>query len=121
VFGETGGLPAPLDLAAEAALVAALWRWAPLLSVAHDASEGGLAVALAEAALASGIGAELDLPEDAWELFGEGGGRVVVACPREHVDRLRESGVPLRELGVAGGETLAGIPLTELADAWGDA
>jgi phosphoribosylformylglycinamidine synthase subunit PurL len=120
LFGETGGRPAPLDLDAEAALVGAVWRWAPLLSAAHDASEGGLAVALAEAALQSGMGAELDLPDDAWELFGEGGGRVVVACPRDHVERLREAGVPLRELGVAGGETIAGVPLTDLARARGD-
>jgi phosphoribosylformylglycinamidine synthase subunit PurL len=120
LFGESGGRPAPLDLAAEAALVGALWRWAPLLSAAHDAAEGGLLVALAEAALASGVGAELDLPDDAAELFGEGGGRVVVACPREHVERLRAAGVPLRELGVAGGDTLAGLPLPDLAASWGE-
>ena len=52
-----GGQPAPLDLEAEAALVAFLWRAAPTSTLVHDASEGGLAVCLAEAALVSGIGA----------------------------------------------------------------
>ena len=53
---------AAIDLAAEARLVEFLWRAAPLLSLAHDVSDGGLDVALAEAALWSGVGAELDLP-----------------------------------------------------------
>jgi phosphoribosylformylglycinamidine synthase II len=115
-FGSSGGMPAPVDYAAEAALVEFLWRSAPYLSLAHDASEGGLAVALAEAALASGVGAELDLPDDAVRLFGEGGGQAVMACPREHVGILE--GAPLRKLGVVGGVEVAGIPLDELADAW---
>ncbi|HWH05913.1 MAG TPA: AIR synthase-related protein, partial [Gaiellaceae bacterium] len=112
VFGETGGRPAQLDLDAEAALIEFLWRSAPLLALAHDAAEGGLLVALAEAALASGVGAEVDLPDDAPRLFGEGGGQVVLACPREHVPRLE--GVPMRELGVVGGDAVAGIPLEDL-------
>ena len=59
-FGEVGGRPARLDLAAEAALVEFLWRAAPRCSLVHDVSLGGLAVALAKAALHSGIGAERD-------------------------------------------------------------
>jgi len=117
VFGETGGRPAQLDLDAEAALIEFLWRSAPLLALAHDAAEGGLLVALAEAALASGVGADVDLPDDAPRLFGEGGGQVVVACPREHVTRLE--GVPMRELGVVGGDAIAGVPLHELRAAVG--
>ena len=61
LYAEPAGRPAPLDLAAEAALVRALYESAPLCSLVHDVSEGGLAVCLAEAAIASGIGAELDL------------------------------------------------------------
>ena len=53
LYGELGGEPAPLDLAAEAALVRFLWKAAPLLTLAHDVSDGGLAVCLAEAALHS--------------------------------------------------------------------
>ena len=53
-FGEVGGRPARLDLAAEAALVEFLWRAAPQCSLVHDVSHGGLAVALAKAAIHSG-------------------------------------------------------------------
>ena len=60
LYGEVGGTPGPLDLDAEARLVSFLWRAAPLCSLVHDASEGGLAVCLAEAALFSGCGAGLD-------------------------------------------------------------
>ena len=57
---RSGGRPARLDLEAEAALVEFLWRAAPHCSLVHDVSLGGLAVALAEAALHSGVGAERD-------------------------------------------------------------
>jgi phosphoribosylformylglycinamidine synthase len=116
LFGELGGRPAELDLDGEAALIAFLWRAAPLLSFAHDVSEGGLAVAAAEAAIASGIGAELDLPSDPLALFGEGGGQVVVACAPGEADAL--SGVPLRQIGAVGGATLAGLPVAALREAW---
>jgi phosphoribosylformylglycinamidine synthase II len=115
-WGELGGRPADLDLAAEAALVELLWRAAPLCSLVHDAAEGGLAVALAEAALWSGIGAEVELPEDALAWFGEGGGRAILACAPDVVERI--GGVPLRRLGVVGGDRLLGVPLAELEEAY---
>ncbi len=118
LYGELGGLPANLDPVAESRLVAFLWRAAPRLSLAHDVSAGGLAVALAEAALWSGVGAELSLPEDPLAWFGEGGGQAVIACPAEDVPRL--GGVPLRELGVAGGDRILGVRLRELEAAWHD-
>jgi phosphoribosylformylglycinamidine synthase subunit PurL len=99
---------APLDLQAEARLVEFLWRAAPLLSLAHDVSEGGLAAALAEAALWSGLGAEVDLPEC---------GGAVIACAPEDVTRL--GGVPLREIGAVGGGGLLGFGLAELRKAYG--
>jgi phosphoribosylformylglycinamidine synthase II len=115
LFGEVGGeVPQP-DLAAEALLVEFLWRAAPVLTLAHDAAEGGLAVALAEAALWSGIGADVKLPDDPMTWFGEGGGVAVIACPPEDVGRL--GGVPLRELGAVGGDRLLGLPLGELRSA----
>ena len=40
----------------------------------------------------------------------------MIACARGDVSRLE--GVPLRELGVVGGETLLDVPLDELAKAW---
>jgi phosphoribosylformylglycinamidine synthase II len=117
LYGETGGTPAPLEPAEEAALVKFLWRAAALLSFAHDAAEGGLGVACAEAAIASGVGADLDLPSDPVELFGEGGGQAVIACAPAEVERLPRT-VPLRELGVVGGDRLGGVPIVELAKAW---
>jgi phosphoribosylformylglycinamidine synthase subunit PurL len=113
--GAAGRPPAP-DYARETALVRFLWRSAPLLTATHDAAEGGLAVALAELALWSGIGAELELGEDALAWFGEGGGQAVVACPRERVGELQ--GIALRKLGVAGGDRLLGIGLADLQAAY---
>ncbi|MBD0338184.1 MAG: phosphoribosylformylglycinamidine synthase subunit PurL [Thermoleophilia bacterium] len=114
LFGEVGGTPGTLDLEAEAKLVRRLWGTAPKLSLAHDAAEGGLAVALAEAAVASGVGAEVSVADDAVSLFGEGGGRVVVACAPEVARSVK-----LPRVGVVGGDSLFGIALDELAAAWG--
>jgi phosphoribosylformylglycinamidine synthase II len=120
LYGEVGGEPAPLDLEAEARLIELLWRSAPHLSLAHDAAEGGLAVALAEAAISSGLGAEVTLPENDVQLFGEGGGRAVIACAAESVALLPE-GVRRRRIGMVGGDSLLGVPLAELAGAWENA
>jgi phosphoribosylformylglycinamidine synthase len=89
-----------------------------MLSLTHDAAEGGLAIAIAEAAIWSGIGAELDVDGDPTAMFGEGGGQAVIACAPEHVSRL--GGIPLRELGVVGGDRLLGVALGDLASAWHD-
>jgi phosphoribosylformylglycinamidine synthase subunit PurL len=121
LYGEVGGTPGPLDLDAEARLVSFLWRAAPLCSLVHDASEGGLAVCLAEAALFSGCGAQVTLDDDPLALFGEVGGRAVLACApdvREDVRRLgAELGVPVHGIGVAGGDTLLGVELAHLRSA----
>jgi phosphoribosylformylglycinamidine synthase subunit PurL len=122
LYGEVGGSPGPLDLDAEARLVSFLWRVAPLCSLVHDASEGGLAVCLAEAAVYSGSGARLTLDEDTLALFGEVGGRAVLACAPdvcEDVGRLGvELGVPVHGVGVAGGDTLLGVELAHLRSAF---
>jgi len=115
-WGEVGGRPARLDLAAEASLVEFLWRAAPQCSLVHDVSQGGLAVCLAEAAIYSGLGAELALPDDPRAWFGEGGGQAVLACAPEVVEKL--GGVPIRKLGVAGGTNLLGLSLDELREAY---
>ena len=99
---------APLDLGAEARLVEFLWRTAPLLSLAHDVSDGGLPVALAEAALWSGVGADVELPET---------GTAVLACAPEQLERL--GGVPLLAVGVVEGDTVLGFGLDDLGKAYG--
>ena len=113
------GSPPALDLAAEAALVRFVTRGRPRCSLAHDVSEGGLAVALAEAALHSGIGARLDLPLDRVALFGEGCGQVILAMPAEQVeiDPLG-SDVAVRRIGEVGGDEILGVSLDELRAAW---
>ena len=120
-YGEMSGMPAPLDLEAEARLVSFLWRVAPMATLVHDASEGGLAVCLAEAAVVSGSGAALDLRDDPVELFGEVGGRAVIACAPDAAAEIEsvasELSVTLRRVGEAGGGTLLGVALERLRGA----
>jgi phosphoribosylformylglycinamidine synthase len=103
--------PGALDLAAEAALVRYVWRAAPLVTLAHDVSDGGIEVALAEAALYSGIGAEITLPPPA------PGGQVVLACAPNRVGRLGSKG--LEQIGVVGGDRILGERLAGLREACG--
>jgi len=107
--------PPTLDLVAERALHDVLRRaaGARLLRSAHDVSSGGLAVALAEAAIWGGLGAELSLPvglPPAVVLFGESPGRVVVTVEaarwRDLCALAAEHGVACRRLGTVGGDRL---------------
>jgi phosphoribosylformylglycinamidine synthase len=128
-----GGVLPPLDLAAHgrvveivAALVAeAVGGGDGLLDGVHDVSGGGLAVALAEMALSSGVGARLDGLAGHAELFTELPSRVVVATSRPDavLDRAARAGVPAEVLGVAGGgrlvvDGLVDLPVDRLAGAW---
>jgi phosphoribosylformylglycinamidine synthase subunit PurL len=118
-FGTVSGSPPALDLTAEAALIRYVTTIAPRCSLAHDVSDGGLAVALAEAALFSGCGAHLDLPLDEVMLFGEGCGQVILALPSDQVepDPLG-SDVAVRRIGEVGGDEILGVGLTRLRAAW---
>lgn len=114
--GRFGGEPV-LDLAAAAALVRLLPQLAAdgVLAGAHDASVGGLAVALARMAIASSMGAAVSLPPEAAALptgglFGERSARVVVAVRLGAEAALSAAaeagGVAASRLGVAGGDRL---------------
>ncbi len=123
------GLPQP-DVAAVAAACATVRdavRAGKLASV-HDVSDGGLACAAAESAIAGGVGCRLNLeplrergcsPEEA--LFGEGAGGFLVSGDRA---ALEELGAAL--LGEVGGETVeiaAGdrslaVSLADAVSAW---
>jgi len=96
------------------------------LSAVHDVSDGGILVALAEMAIASGIGAsitpEAGLPLHAWA-FGEDQARYLVTIPangaESFIARAAKAGVPALRIGTTGGSelTLAGatpISLVEL-------
>jgi phosphoribosylformylglycinamidine synthase II len=86
-----------------------------IATAAHDISDGGLLVALAEMAMASGIGAQLapapgKIPAHAF-WFGEDQGRYLVTVHSGAVDailaRAAIAGVPVRRIGTTSGETLA--------------
>jgi phosphoribosylformylglycinamidine synthase len=87
------------------------------LTSAHDISEGGLACAVAESAIAGGVGATLDLEPLARRagvdgriaLFGEGPGGIVVSGPRETLLELsrKAAGVGFLALGQVDGSTIA--------------
>jgi phosphoribosylformylglycinamidine synthase subunit PurL len=117
-FGVSSGTPAALDLRSEAVLVELLWRAAPRCTLVHDCSEGGLAVALAEAAVRAGVGAELELPDDHVDLFGEGAGRAILALPPGEQLESPGPGVEVRRIGTVGGDTLLGVGVDALRRAW---
>jgi phosphoribosylformylglycinamidine synthase len=108
------GAPPPVDLATERRhgdLVRALIVEGTA-SAAHDVSDGGLLVALAEMAVASGIGADLDRAPLAAHAFwfGEDQGRYVVTVKASMAERTmlraRSAGIPVRQLGFTGGNAL---------------
>jgi phosphoribosylformylglycinamidine (FGAM) synthase-like enzyme len=88
-------------------------------SAAHDVSDGGLACALAEMAIAAGIGIDADLDplvelrggSGETCLFGEGPGGIVLAIAEGDLDavteRAREAGVDALELGPADGDRIS--------------
>jgi phosphoribosylformylglycinamidine synthase len=116
-WGTLGGSPS-LDLPSEVALVRHATRVAQHASLVHDVAEGGLAVALAEAALWSGVGATLEVDDDPLTLFGEVGGQLIVALPSGEVEPdPTGADVEVRRIGTVGGDELLGIPLTDLARA----
>jgi len=123
-YGDVSGSPTRPDLEAEAHLVSFLSRAAPHATLVHDAAEGGLAICLAEAAIFSRSGARLELGTDPLELFGEVGGRAVVACSASAEKRIGdlagEWDVPIRRVGTAGGSSLLGVQLRRLTSAWED-
>jgi phosphoribosylformylglycinamidine synthase len=139
VYGASRGIhegPVHIDLALEARLqrfVLAAHR-AGLLRAAHDRSDGGLAVALAELALRDGIGMRVTLPavrgiDKRVMLFGEGPSGIVLVVPPDRDPELRAlataGDVPLWTLGAIGGDLLEvapvlGLPIAALARAHGD-
>ncbi len=117
------GHPPKVDLEAEARLARLLREcigqgW---VHTAHDLSEGGLAVALAEACFGGAPGgatrgqavchgAEIDVALSPTHLFSESQGRALVAVAPEHVDtvlaRAESGGVVARDVGQVGGDRL---------------
>jgi len=110
-----GGLPPQVDLEREKVLAEVLVSGSRdgMLSSAHDLSDGGLAQALAESALAKNIGARVVLPEGLSpfvQLFSESAGRAVVTVARSEELRFTEMcdarGLPCTRIGVTDGTAL---------------
>ena len=115
-LGREQGPPPPVDLAAERLngdFVRGLIQ-AGVVSVCHDLSDGGLAAAAAEIALASSTGVALinptDCPDRAF-LFGEDQSRYLIALPFAYADEVfdaaKAAGVFAELVGVAGGCEIA--------------
>jgi len=129
ILGKVAGRPPGIDLEAEARLHRLLHECArgDLLASAHDCSEGGLGVALAESAIAGGIGFTVSLPDEGLAphvaLYSESASRAVVTArpgreqPLEQAAALHQ--VPIQRLGTTGGSALRidGLFQTSLSDA----
>ncbi len=108
VHGREEGAPPPVDLAAERAhaeFVRKLIAEGKVTAV-HDVSDGGLLVALAEMAMASGIGCQLEEIGDHFTAFGEDQGRYVVTSAV--AETIQAAGIPMTRIGTTGGTTVTG-------------
>ena len=135
IHGLVRGTPPWIDLRLEWAVqqccLKAIERG--IIRSAHDISEGGLAVALAECCVGGperALGIRIQLHEmmraDAL-LFGESQSRIIVSVREKELSRLREiatrGGVPLQVLGQVGGtrfvlQPLVRLPVEELKSIW---
>jgi phosphoribosylformylglycinamidine synthase subunit PurL len=114
VHQHLGGHPPAPDLDAERKLAALIAAAASeeLLASAHDLSDGGLAIALAESCLRAGRGCQVTLPGDPFtDLFSESAARAVVSVRPGREDEFTAlcaaHEVPATVLGVTGGDSLA--------------
>ena len=102
-----------------------------LVKSAHDCSEGGLAVALAECcvtgkAVGARVSIEADVRTDAL-LFGESQSRVIVSCSKEDAGKImrlcEDEGVTVAEIGEVGGysllvNNLIDVKADQISDVW---
>jgi len=135
IFHETKGTTPDLNLEFEKRLQDTLLGAIKLglVQSAHDTSEGGMAVGLAECAISNRenmIGAKINLSDsirpDAL-LFGESQSRVILTCFGDDAHALlghfKKHNVPVAEIGITGGNRLVindliSIELEKLADAF---
>src|SRR5258708_1578324 len=125
VCGREEGAPPPVDLSAEKRngdVVRGMIR-AGTATAVHDVSDGGLLIALAEMAIASGIGVQLlaapgaIVPHAYW--FGEDQARYIVTVPTAEAGlvlaKMKGAGVPCARIGTTGGDTIAVVGETPVS------
>lgn len=132
ILGRDEGPPPEVDLDREKAtgdLVRGLITNGEI-TACHDISDGGLVIALAEMALAGGLGAEFAVPSGrqtlGW-LFGEDQARYVVTCSAAGanglIEKARLANIPAAVIGIVGGDSLKcggvlSVPLAKLDQAY---
>ena len=139
IHGVTEGRPPMIDLDVEKRMQDAVLSaiQAGLVASAHDLSDGGLAVALAESCISGGLGAEVEIATELrtdFALFSESQSRVILSASPDKADRLeqavRAAGVPVARIGtVRGNDLTIGVngrqavnaPVKQLAQVWKDA
>jgi phosphoribosylformylglycinamidine synthase II len=137
--GSAEGRPPQIDLATEKKTLSAILTaiQGGLVASAHDLSEGGLAVALAESAISGGIGAEVNVATDLRPdhlLFSESQSRILLSATPEKAAALQahlnEQGVVNAAIGTVKGSSLtinvngkSGVnaPVQQLEKVWKDA
>jgi phosphoribosylformylglycinamidine synthase len=139
IHQHLGGQPPKVDLKKEKRLAELLQGAAVqgLIESAHDVSEGGLGVAIAESCLRFNVGARVwieelkdrDQLDDTAALFSESQARVIVTVGREDDVKFQglceARGVPVLRIGVSDKESealniqgIAEIPLNEVRSGW---
>ncbi|ANU07900.1 phosphoribosylformylglycinamidine synthase subunit PurL [Paraurantiacibacter namhicola] len=128
VHGRDEGRAPPVDLALEKAAGEIVRQLIAdgLVNAVHDVSDGGIAVALAEMAMAGSMGADVTRNEDYSEAqwwFGEDQGRYIVTVPdtaalnetlAKGTQDENHARVGFRRLGTVGGDSLFGKSVSEL-------
>jgi phosphoribosylformylglycinamidine synthase len=139
LHGVTEGRPPRLDLDAEKRLLDAVLEAIRqgLVASAHDLSEGGLAVALAESCIGGGLGAKVRISTELrgdFALFSESQSRILLSASPEKAAELetflRARGVPVQTIGTVQGQDLTieingkpviVSPVDQLEKVWKDA
>jgi phosphoribosylformylglycinamidine synthase subunit PurL len=135
IFDKTNGPVPEIDLSFEKQVQSTTLEAIKkgYIKSAHDCSDGGLAVALAECCISNRenmIGASIKIDEDIRTdclLFGETQSRIIVTTKKENgaklVDLCVKNNIPVASIGIVGGDKFAindliDLPLSELSDAY---
>ena len=124
-FNRAEGDAPEVDLNAERRHGEFIRAHAGLIRACTDLSDGGLALAAFEMAVAGDIGVQID-PADTAQVFGEDQARYLIACNFDQAEALMvaagQAGIPLQTIGKFGGSNVRfgdrEAPLAELAELW---